>query len=56
MEFRRPGREDIEGVFYNKGFTFDLFNAKTVEPMDYGVKSFTLPGAAPMWGLSMTWR
>jgi hypothetical protein len=42
--FGARGEEDIEGVFYNKGFTFNLFNAKTVEPMDYGVKSSLLPG------------
>lgn len=49
--FGARGEEDIEGVFYNKGFTFDLFNAKTVEPMDYGVKSFTFTGGGSDVGI-----
>lgn len=35
------GEDDIEGVFYNKGFTFDLFDAQKIKPMDFGEKSFT---------------
>jgi hypothetical protein len=38
------GEDDIEGEFYNKGFTFDLFDARSIEPMDFGKKSFTFRG------------
>jgi hypothetical protein len=38
------GEDDIEGEFYNKGFTFDLFDSHSVVPMDYGMKSFTFRG------------
>ena len=38
------GEGDIEGQFYNKGFTFDLFNARSIEPMDFGERSFTFRG------------
>ncbi|ATW23434.1 hypothetical protein [Candidatus Formimonas warabiya] len=42
--FGARGEDDTAGEFYNKGFTFDLFNAESVEPMDFGVKSFTFTG------------
>lgn len=38
------GEDDIAGEFYNKGFTFDLFESKIVQPMDSGEKSFTFRG------------
>ena len=38
------GEDDIDGAFYNKGFTFDLFNGQSVKPMDCGEKSFTFRG------------
>lgn len=38
------GEDDIEGEFYNKGFTFDLFDAQSIKPMDFGDKSFTFRG------------
>jgi len=44
--FSARGEDDPEGEFYNKGFTFDLFNAESVEPMDFGVKSFAFTGGS----------
>ncbi len=38
--FSAKGEDDEQ--YYNKGFTFDLFNASAVEPMDWGEKSFSL--------------
>lgn len=38
------GEDDLVGVFYNKGFTFDLFGGRSVAPMDGGEKSFTFSG------------
>jgi|GEM_PF-2453223 len=38
------GEDDTPGEFYNKGFTFNLFDSKSVQPMDYGEKSFTFRG------------
>lgn len=38
------GEDDIAGEFYNKGFTFNLFDAQGIEPMDFGEKSFTFRG------------
>lgn len=38
------GEDDIDGEFYNKGFTFDLFNGQSIKPMDFGKKSFTFRG------------
>lgn len=38
------GEDDIEGEYYNKGFTFNLFDAHSVVPMDFGRKSFTFRG------------
>lgn len=38
------GEDDIEGEFYNKGFTFDLFDAQSIVPMDFGEKAFTIRG------------
>ncbi len=54
--FGARGEDDIEGEFYNKGFTFDLFDAQSVEPMDFGEKSFTFTGAVPMWRFSTMWK
>jgi hypothetical protein len=50
--FGARGEEDIEGVFYNKGFTFDLFNAQSVAPMDFGEKSFTFTGGGSDVGIA----
>ncbi len=50
--FGARGEEDIEGVFYNKGFTFDLFNAQSVVPMDFGEKSFTFTGGGSDVGIA----
>jgi hypothetical protein len=49
--FGARGEEDIEGVFYNKGFTFDLFNAQSVQPLDHGKKSFTFTGGGSDVGI-----
>lgn len=38
------GEDDIEGEYYNKGFNFDLFDAQSIEPMDFGEKAFTFIG------------
>lgn len=40
--FSARGQEDAE--FYNKGFTFDLFDGQTVKPMDCGGKYFIFTG------------
>lgn len=37
--FHAKGENDTQ--YYNKGFTFDLFNANAVEPMDLGENSFS---------------
>lgn len=50
--FGARGEEDIEGVFYNKGFTFDLFNAQSVAPMNFGEKSFTFTGGGSDVGIA----
>ncbi|SHI06945.1 hypothetical protein SAMN02745823_02220 [Sporobacter termitidis DSM 10068] len=42
--FSARGEDDPAGTFYTKGFTFDLFSAKSVSPMDSGHKSFTFTG------------
>jgi hypothetical protein len=42
--FGARGEDDIEGEFYNKGFTFDLFKSHSVKPMDFGAKSFIFTG------------
>lgn len=34
------GEDDVEGEFYNKGFTFNLFDSRSVQPQDHGEKSF----------------
>lgn len=52
LNFGARGEEDIEGVFYNKGFTFDLFNAQSVAPMDFGEKSFTFTGGGSDVGIA----
>lgn len=49
--FGARGEEDIEGEFYNKGFTFDLFDAHNVKPMDYGEKNFTFTGGGSDVGI-----
>ena len=38
------GEDDVAGEFYNKGFTFNLFDSQSIEPMDFGEKSFTFRG------------
>ncbi len=40
--FSARGQDDE--AFYNKGFTFDLFNGQTVKPMDHGGKYFIFTG------------
>jgi hypothetical protein len=40
--FSARGQDD--GEFYNKGFTFDLFDGQTVKPMDHGGKYFIFTG------------
>lgn len=42
--FSVRGEDDPEGLFYTKGFTFDLFSSESVKPMDSGSKSFTFTG------------
>lgn len=49
--FGARGEDDIAGEFFNKGFTFDLFSAKSVEPMDFGTKSFTFTGGGSDVGI-----
>ncbi len=38
------GEDDVAGEFYNKGFSFNLFDSQRIEPMSYGEKSFTFRG------------
>jgi len=38
------GEDDVAGEFYNKGFTFNLFDSQIIEPMGFGEKSFTFRG------------
>lgn len=46
------GEDDPAGDFYNKGFTFDLFGARSVRPMDDGEKSFTFRGGGSDVGIA----
>jgi hypothetical protein len=42
--FSARGQDDPTGEFYNKGFTFDLFNQQKIKPMDTGNKYFVFTG------------
>jgi len=50
--FGARGEDDTDGQFYNKGFTFDLFDSYQVKPMDFGSKSFTFTGGGSDVGIA----
>lgn len=50
--FSARGQDDPDGEFFNKGFTFDLFDNRRVKPMDYGEKSFTFTGGGSDVGIA----